>query len=52
METTASSCAPAKLRAAGAARLVECRELGSLEAACHGSLPGLTAWSLDSSSEC
>lgn len=52
METTASSCAPAKLRAAGAAHLVECRELGSLEAACHGSLPGLAAWSLDSSSEC
>lgn len=52
MEITAYSCAPAKLRAAGAARLVECRELGSSEAACRGSLPGLAAWSLGSSSEC
>lgn len=52
METTASSCVPAWLRAAGAARLVGCLGLGFVEAACHGGLPGLAAWSLDSSSQC
>lgn len=49
METTASSYAPASWRAAGAVHLMECRELGSWEAAYHGT--GLAAWSLGSSSE-
>lgn len=51
-ETTASSCAPASFRAAGAAGLMECRELGSWEVACRGGHPGPKARSLDSSSDC
>lgn len=51
-ETTASSRAPASLRAAGAACLMERRELGAWEVACGGSHPSPEAWSLDSSSDC
>lgn len=51
METTASSCAPASQRAAGAEHPAECRELGSWEAACRGRPPGPAAWRLGPSSE-